>query len=160
MGLFSKETKVMLTYEDGLQGVKQGVIVTLSLHDDELNIKENFSKKEPTKLKLNQIVNAGKVFEKDIIEKDKSVLGRAALGGLILGPIGAVVGGISGTGKKEKKTYKTYYIVNYRSSHDDETKVLSFSAMENGNSIGLSKFDKELRDKANIREVEEQREYL
>jgi hypothetical protein len=32
-------------------------------------------------------------------QSDKSVIGRAAIGGLLLGPLGAVVGGMSGMGK-------------------------------------------------------------
>ena len=36
-------------------------------------------------------------------EKDKSVVGRAILGGLVAGPMGAMVGSISGAGKKSVK---------------------------------------------------------
>lgn len=32
---------------------------------------------------------------------NKSVMGRAVVGGVLLGPLGAVVGGLSGTGKKD-----------------------------------------------------------
>lgn len=35
--------------------------------------------------------------------KGKSVVGRALLGGIILGPVGAVVGGMSGVGKTEQQ---------------------------------------------------------
>lgn len=38
---------------------------------------------------------------KEITEKDKSVIGRAVVGGLIFGAVGAIVGGMSGIGKKE-----------------------------------------------------------
>lgn len=42
--------------------------------------------------------------EVQIVEKDKSVIGRAVVGGVLLGPVGAVVGGMSGIGtnKNEK----------------------------------------------------------
>lgn len=41
-------------------------------------------------------------YEKIISErKSKSVIGRAALGGVLLGPVGAVVGGMSGLGASE-----------------------------------------------------------
>ncbi|MDF1809399.1 MAG: hypothetical protein P1U42_06855 [Phycisphaerales bacterium] len=36
--------------------------------------------------------------------KSKSVVGRAVVGGLLLGPVGAVVGGISGVGQKQQLT--------------------------------------------------------
>ena len=44
-------------------------------------------------------------------EEEKSILGRAAVGGLLLGPAGAVVGGLSGTGKKTKTIY--YLTIKY-----------------------------------------------
>lgn len=39
--------------------------------------------------------------EKIVEEKSKSVVGRAVLGGVLLGPLGAVVGGMSGIGSKK-----------------------------------------------------------
>lgn len=38
-----------------------------------------------------------------ITQKSKSVVGRAVVGGLLLGPLGAVVGGMSGIGSKNTK---------------------------------------------------------
>lgn len=38
-------------------------------------------------------------------QKEKSVIGRALVGGLILGPVGAIVGGMTGIGTKEKALY-------------------------------------------------------
>ena len=44
-------------------------------------------------------------------EKKKSVVGRAVLGGIVLGPLGAVVGGISGVGTKTN--FFDGFVVNY-----------------------------------------------
>ncbi|MEK4197940.1 hypothetical protein [Cytobacillus sp. FSL K6-0265] len=38
-----------------------------------------------------------------MVEKQKSVLKRAALGGVLLGPAAAIVTGISGVGTKQSK---------------------------------------------------------
>lgn len=42
---------------------------------------------------------------KQITEKDKSVIGRAIVGGIAFGVVGAVVGGMSGLGTKKGKEY-------------------------------------------------------
>jgi hypothetical protein len=34
-------------------------------------------------------------------QKDKSIIGRAIVGGLILGPVGAIIGGMTGIGQKK-----------------------------------------------------------
>jgi len=41
--------------------------------------------------------------EEVVSKKSKSVIGRALLGGILLGPVGAVVGGMTGIGEKETK---------------------------------------------------------
>lgn len=153
MGLFSKKekhTKIIFQMEDGLQSIQKGMPVEIILLEDELNIKQNFSRKEPSHLRYEQVINAGVVREEEITEKNKSVVGRAVVGNLVLGPLGAVVGGVSGVGKKEKKKLKAYFVINYKSSQDDEVKVLSF--LVTGNTIGLPKFEKELKEKAGIKE--------
>lgn len=43
------------------------------------------------------------ISHKQLGTEDKSVIGRAVVGGLLLGPLGAVVGGISGVGSKTKR---------------------------------------------------------
>jgi len=56
--------------------------------------------------------------EYEQITKDKSVIGRAIVGGLLLGPVGAIVGGMSGIGTKtktkqvKKELRETFAIVN------------------------------------------------
>jgi len=131
MGLLNYKDKndnryVDFAMEDGLSTIKKGALIRATLEESELTIKPSFSKQEPSHLKYNQIVNVGVVREEEIIEKSKSVLGRAVVGGLVLGPLGAIVGGISGTGKKEKTKLKAYFVINYKSSHEDEVKSLSF----------------------------------
>ena len=62
---------------------------------------------------FSQILDIQYVPRSVIYDEGKSVIKRAAVGGLILGPLGAVVGGMSGIGTKKKVKYKGYIILNY-----------------------------------------------
>jgi len=59
-----------------------------------------------------QIISFKKASNEELSSTDKSVVGRAVLGGLILGPLGAVVGGMSGVNKSKLKDIQ-YLIINY-----------------------------------------------
>lgn len=59
--------------------------------------------------------------------KNKSVIGRAALGGIIFGPLGAIVGGMSGIGQKPIKS-KYYIILNFWDINSRILKTISFGA--------------------------------
>jgi len=133
----------------GLDNIPKGMLTRLTLKDEGLLIKQNYFGKGEAFLNYSQITNVGKITEKEIYEKDKSVLGRAVAGGLVLGPLGAIVGGVSGVGKKEKKKLNIYYIINYKSSQDGEIKALSFSL---GGAYQLNKFTEELKKKAGIKD--------
>lgn len=60
------------------------------------------------KIHYSQIAQTGYVAAVKIEEKNKSVLGRAAIGAVLLGPVGAIVGGISGTSKNRTSTDGLY----------------------------------------------------
>jgi hypothetical protein len=61
--------------------------------------------------------------------KDKSVVGRAVAGGLLLGPLGAVVGGMSGIGTKSKKLDQEsdYLVINYWDKSTKSNEALLFT---------------------------------
>lgn len=80
--------------------------------------------------------------EQEILEKDKSVIGRAVVGTVLAGPLGAIVGGMSGIGKKKKKgKERKIAIIGY-----DEREIILIS---NGFSIGIETFFKMLKDDVN-----------
>jgi hypothetical protein len=60
-----------------------------------------------------QIISLNTASKGEIVLAGKSVIGRAVVGGLILGPLGAVVGGMSGIGANEQFIDKHYIIINY-----------------------------------------------
>lgn len=60
-----------------------------------------------------QIISLRKTSKEELAKTDKSVVGRAVVGGLILGPLGAIIGGMSGIGRKESIENKHYLVINF-----------------------------------------------
>lgn len=158
MGLFSKKEKVtfykFLVVDGCVPGMAAPSTVKISLLPDQIEIRQIIGGKGVAYLSYNQVTAAAKVNEQEISESDKSVVGRAVVGGVLLGPLGAVVGGMSGIGKKQKKVYKDYFVINYTSANGDPS-VLSFEMV--GPPVGFAPFLSELKEKAGIAEMPAQK---
>lgn len=164
MGIFGKKNKegnmaVNLNYIDGIESYNKGTAVVLSLNDENksMEMKARVYKKPPVFLQLEQITGVEVISEKDIIEKGKSTIGRAMVGGVFLGPLGAIVGGMSGIGNKNKSETHYFMIVNYKSK-DEEIKVLSFEIV--GASLHWSSFVEEFRKRITTQKLIEKEIYL
>jgi len=99
---------VNIIYISGIPGLVKKMRCKLIINDDSVKI-SRFGKIKNS-LNIKDIIQVEAKKETDFTpsnEKDKSVIGRAIGGGLLLGPLGAVVGGISGVGKKTKKPAAT-----------------------------------------------------
>lgn len=129
-------------YVDGLP-LQPGVKCDLFLLEEKLLI-ENESQKFEIK---NQNIRVATVkSEQEILEKSKSVVGRAVVGGVLLGPLGAIVGGMTGVGNKRKKGKKShFFILNYLDSKGEMQSVTFMDDM----AITLSVFAGQL-NKATI----------
>lgn len=139
----------------GIDAIPPNMLVLLTLQNNgKLEIKQRFFKKEPFYLDYARITNAGMVTEKEILENDKSVIGRAAVGGLLLGPLGAVVGGMSGVGKKQKTQIRSYFVINYLGSNTSEPKVLTFQDKAQNLPGAIKTFTAELRTCAGLSDPE------
>ncbi|MGJ0843303.1 hypothetical protein [Clostridium tertium] len=162
MGIFSKKNKngdrsVNLSFVDGIDGYGKGLAVEVSfnLEKECLAIKSRIVKKPEVNLKFSQITGVNVISEKDIIESNKSVTGRAIVGGVLLGPLGAIIGGMSGIGNKHKSETHYYIVINYKSK-EEEIKVLSFEIV--GASLNWSSFVEELRSIISEIKIDENKE--
>ena len=102
---------------DGIPGWGQNVLVIKAeLLDDCIKFyKSPFGESTSISLLYNQILKTKLYSEEQIIEKSKSVIGRAAIGSLF-GPLGTIIGGLSGTGSKKTKLKTYYYTISFVSS--------------------------------------------
>ena len=155
MGLFSKQDKVNLSFVDGVSIFGKGLMVQVTLEEDFLSIVSKIDKNKKVYVSYDQIKAANCINEKEIIEKSKSTTGRAIAGGVLLGPLGAIVGGMSGIGTKQKSSTHYFIVINY-TSKSGETKVISFEVV--GASLHWDSFLKELRSKIAKSEVDIEKE--
>lgn len=164
--IFGKKNKlgnraVNLCFVDGVESYSKGTAIELSLDDKEecLIMKARVFKDKPiVKLNYEQIVAAEVITENEIIESGKSTVGRALVGGVLLGPLGAIVGGMSGIGNKTKSSKHYFLVVNYKSSNSEEAKALSFEIV--GASLHWDSFVKELKTKIKVENTIEKEIYL
>ena len=84
MSLFNKKDKdksIMLKYIDGIEVYTKDLIITATLKEDLLEIKGKHVSNIPIiKLPYEQILAVNCVTEKEILQSNKSVVGRAVVG--------------------------------------------------------------------------------
>ncbi len=124
MGFF-KSTKGSIISDyfkitDSVGKLREGDAVDVALYEDHLELSAPLAK-PPISLAYSQITDVFYGLQDELIEKKKSPIGRAVAGGLLFGGVGAIVGAVSGTGKKEKKVKKFMFIISYTSSAGEDT---------------------------------------
>lgn len=160
MGLFRKSdditVKALVNYISGLDEMfREDELVDIIWSDTDKKvtfqsrIADRNKIKHTAHLTVDKIKMARLISEKEIIEKQKSIGGRAIAGGLLLGPLGAIVGGMSGIGNKAKSKRVNYVVFNYNDSDvitfevnlisNDHLKVLELinTHLNNKNEINL-----------------------
>jgi len=131
MGFFDflKPKTNILPFEhfEGLPFVNKGEIIALHYLDTSLSVQLN--KKEVLNIHYQNIKDAQVMIE--IEQKDKSVIGSALVGGILLGGVGATIGAIAGTGKTKKNNYFLKIIY----QENEELKELYFKGAFNSENI-------------------------
>lgn len=122
--------KLSLMHLEGLPIKGDSVFCDITIQDESLKITETsgiFKKKAKNtfSLDLNKIISMDIINEKNIQEKQKSIVGRGIAGAVLFGPAGAIVGGLSGTGKKQKVKTKNVFVISYYGK-DNEVKSINF----------------------------------
>lgn len=132
MGFFkSRKGSIISDYfllKKDISGFRAGYMYDVALYPDHLSILSP-SKSELTLL-YSQITDVYYGIDKEITTKNKSVIGRAAAGGLLFGGTGAVIGAISGSGQKQVVQNHTLMIISFTSS-DGGLSFLEFEDTRN-----------------------------
>lgn len=104
--------------QEDIAGFSKGYMYDVSLYDDHLEITS--MQKRKLLLNYDQITDVFYGGKIELIQKSKSVIGRALVGGVIFGGTGAVIGAVSGTGTKTEKKTHLYFIISYTSSDGND----------------------------------------
>ncbi|MCI7304073.1 MAG: zinc ribbon domain-containing protein [Clostridiales Family XIII bacterium] len=92
--------------------------------DNGLGIGTSFLNDKVIPLHKSQIIVIEEYSEQEL--KDKSVIGRGIVGLALGGPLGAVLGGMSGVGKKTKNQY--YLLIQYWDVKNKRPQLLTFKS--------------------------------
>jgi len=131
-----------LTVVQGVPGTTEGQSAFLRLYDDKVTVNDQQT------IPLTRIKEAVNFSQKDIETKNKSVVGRSIIGAALLGPLGAVVGGISGVGQKNKDINTAFLALHY-TDKDGASETAVFRNAGPG-PLPLTNFTKILNEKLGI----------
>lgn len=129
--------KLMGTHVGGINVFGQEEVIQATLEDDRIKFNSVTDKNKTASLSYDKINNVGILTEKEIVEQDKSVVGRAVAGTLLAGPLGTIVGGMSGIGNKKKKKNYRILTINYGEGK-------SIVILEDKWAANFDKFNKEI----------------
>lgn len=145
MGFFKKKKGSVISEHfkllENVAMFSKGYMYEVALYDTYLEI-TSLQKKTIT-LNYNQITDVFYGVETELKNKPKSVIGRAAIGGLLFGTTGAIVGAISGNNQTKERHF--YFIISYVGS-DGADKYLQFEDTRLFKGLKLSQKLKEFTD--------------
>ena len=124
--------------------LKNVPICTLGLYKNGIRI-SNYSNTIFT-IHKSQIISLEQMSEKETVEKNKSVIGRAIVGGVLTGGVGAVVGGMSGIGKKQQ-VVETYFLTIKMWDIESKTNQKLIFNSKNSMLSFINKFYRDVRTK-------------
>lgn len=144
--------KALFSLIDGLNLKDPHTQLRLSLDEEHLIIEERAFKifrpvTEATyKVPLTNVIATVATTEKELVEKGKSAIGRGVAGGLLFGPAGLILGGLSGVGTKKGLQSSHLFIISYLSS-EGEIKNITLNTHKVSNAQVTNKFHRYVQKK-------------
>lgn len=112
----------MLKHYEGIEGLKVDALCQLQLRSERIVIIPFTAKQFD--IDLRNLSNIAIISEQELVEKEKSVVLRGAIGSLFFGGGGLILGGLAGLRNKKVIKKVDYLIINYKDN--EEEKVMSF----------------------------------
>jgi hypothetical protein len=134
-----------MTHIAGIPNLQEGITAHVGTKTDHLLINSTH------RLSLEQVKRVQHLTELQLVEKQRSVIKRAVVGGLLLGPLAAVVGGISGIGSKQTQEIQNFLSIDFTDKTGEEHTavfLLSLISMED-----IKRFVKDVNEKVGYTEI-------
>lgn len=128
--------QIPFTHVSGLSKIQENTPVGVKVLSNSCIITD-LSSNVTESIELKNIVKAQPISESVLTEKDKSVIARALIGGIVFGVAGAIVGGMSGLGTKKEKTINNFFKITLNDSR--EILLVPFMNSENPSNLLLQR---------------------
>ncbi len=114
---------IPFTHISGLSEIPENTPVTIKVTNNTLVI-QDLQNKNCENIVKSEILDLKILSEQEITEREKSVIARAIVGGIVFGIVGAVVGGMTGLGTKKETQIKNF--VKIQLKNDKEVFLVPF----------------------------------
>lgn len=128
--------QIPFTHVSGLEKIKENTPVAIKIQDKNCIIVDIHSDIYET-IQLNEIKTAEPISRISLTEKDKSIIARALVGGIVFGVVGAVVGGMTGIGTHKEETINNFFKITL--NNDKEILLVPFMNSENPSKLLLKR---------------------
>lgn len=115
-----KYDRLDMTHIDGLDNIQKKQDCQIILYENRINIV--VTKDMQFNIKNESIKSMNMLLAKDLLDKNKSSVLRGAIGSVIAGPGGLILGGMSGIKTGKKSVY--VLIINYISKNSEEKSLV------------------------------------
>lgn len=122
----------------GIPHLDKGIKVTLGVRETELDINGTH------RLSFKRVTRVQVVRQEELVDKQKSVIKRAVAAGVLLGPLGSVIGGMSGIGTKKETEIQEFLSIDFL---DKQGKPDTALFLVDKNEPHLNRFLKDINSK-------------